>query len=276
MRHKYKLSIVDEGSYQEIFHFRLSRLHVLMALSLLAVVMVALTTVLVAFTGLREFIPGYPDGQMRQMMSDNAMRVDSLEQELQLRDRFMASLQRVLRGDDSVRVEDDNSGWRGPKFDTIKFSMSEDERMFREEVEEKERFNLGMGWNEGKNGEYYHFFPPVIGVVSQSMDEGSRRYGTEVTARAGGRVSAVLDGVVVLTAWTVRFERVIIIQHDNDWVSIYKHNAVLTKQEGDRVHAGEVIGLVGTTGRTAAGPSVHFELWKAGTPINPEDFIRFE
>ena len=193
LRHKYKLAVVDETSYEEMLRFRLSRLHVLMALSLLAVIMVGLTTLLVAFTGLREFIPGYPDGQMRQMMSRNAVRVDSLEQEVLKRDRFMEALQRVLRGDDTVRVEADSKGWKRPEFDTIKFSMSEEERLFREEVEERERFNLGLGWTMDENGEYYHFFPPVIGVVMQGVDEAERHYGTDIVARSNARVSAVLS-----------------------------------------------------------------------------------
>ena len=247
-----------------------------MALSLLAVIMVGLTTLLVAFTGLREFIPGYPDGQMRQMMSRNAVRVDSLEQEVLKRDRFMEALQRVLRGDDTVRVEADSKGWKRPEFDTIKFSMSEEERLFREEVEERERFNLGLGWTMDENGEYYHFFPPVIGVVMQGVDEAERHYGTDIVARSNARVSAVLDGVVVVAGWTLRTGHVLVIQHDNDWLSVYKHNAVLVKRQGDRVHAGEVIGLMGNSGEDTTGPHLHFELWKAGTPMNPEDFIRFE
>lgn len=276
LRHKYKLAVVDETSYEEMLRFRLSRLHVLMALSLLAVIMVGLTTLLVAFTGLREFIPGYPDGQMRQMMSRNAVRVDSLEQEVLKRDRFMEALQRVLRGDDTVRVEADSKGWKRPEFDTIKFSMSEEERLFREEVEERERFNLGLGWTMDENGEYYHFFPPVIGVVMQGVDEAERHYGTDIVARSNARVSAVLDGVVVVAGWTLRTGHVLVIKHDNDWLSVYKHNAVLVKRQGDRVHAGEVIGLMGNSGEDTTGPHLHFELWKAGTPMNPEDFIRFE
>lgn len=127
-----------------------------------------------------------------------------------------------------------------------------------------------------ENGEYYHFFPPVIGVVMQGVDEAERHYGTDIVARSNARVSAVLDGVVVVAGWTLRTGHVLVIQHDNDWLSVYKHNAVLVKRQGDRVHAGEVIGLMGNSGEDTTGPHLHFELWKAGTPMNPEDFIRFE
>ena len=88
LKYKYKLSVINETSYEEVFNFRLSQLHVLTALSVLAVILVVLTILLIAFTGLREFIPGYPDGNMRQMIAQNALRVDSLENELLKRDRF--------------------------------------------------------------------------------------------------------------------------------------------------------------------------------------------
>ena len=95
LKYKYKLSVINETSYEEVFNFRLSQLHVLTALSVLAVILVVLTILLIAFTDLREFIPGYPDGNMRQMIAQNALRVDSLENELLKRDRFFKSIRRA-------------------------------------------------------------------------------------------------------------------------------------------------------------------------------------
>ncbi len=275
LKYKYKLSVINETSYEEVLNFRLSQLHVLMALSVLAVILVTLTILLIAFTDLREFIPGYPDGNMRQMIAGNAIRVDSLEHELMKRDRFLTSIQLVLNGGDTTQVQQMRNDSLKAGYDTVQFKLSEQESDFRAEIEEKERFNLGFGIKE-QNKDYYHFFPPVEGMITQSFDEKKRHYGTDIVAKANAKVAAVLDGVVVFTDWTIKTGYVIQVQHANDLLSVYKHNSTLLKKQGDYVRAGEVLGVVGNTGEESSGPHLHFELWRAGNPLNPEDFIKFK
>ena len=275
LKYKYKLSVINETSYEEVFNFRLSQLHVLTALSVLAVILVDLTILLIAFTGLREFIPGYPDGNMRQMIAQNALRVDSLENELLKRDRFFKSIRLVLNGGDTTSLERSREDTARYRNDTIRFQISEQENEFRAAIEERERFNLSLGMKE-QNHDYYHFFPPVEGIVTQSFDEKKRHYGTDIVAKANAKVAAVLDGVVIFTDWTVKTGYVIQVQHTNDLISVYKHNSILLKKQGDYVRAGEVLGVVGNTGEESSGPHLHFELWRAGNPLNPENFIKFK
>lgn len=275
LKYKYKLSVINETSYEEVFNFRLSQLHVLTALSVLAVILVVLTILLIAFTDLREFIPGYPAGNMRQMIAQNALRVDSLENELLKRDRFFKSIRLVLNGGDTTSLERSREDTARYRNDTIRFQISEQENEFRAAIEERERFNLSLGMKE-QNHDYYHFFPPVEGIVTQSFDEKKRHYGTDIVAKANAKVAAVLDGVVIFTDWTVKTGYVIQVQHTNDLISVYKHNSILLKKQGDYVRAGEVLGVVGNTGEESSGPHLHFELWRAGNPLNPENFIKFK
>ena len=275
LKYKYKLSVINETSYEEVFNFRLSQLHVLTALSVLAVILVVLTILLIAFTDLREFIPGYPDGNMRQMIAQNALRVDSLENELLKRDRFFKSIRLVLNGGDTTSLERSREDTARYRNDTIRFQISEQENEFRAAIEERERFNLSLGMKE-QNHDYYHFFPPVEGIVTQSFDEKKRHYGTDIVAKANAKVAAVLDGVVIFTDWTVKTGYVIQVQHTNDLISVYKQNSILLKKQGDYVRAGEVLGVVGNTGEESSGPHLHFELWRAGNPLNPENFIKFK
>ncbi len=275
LKYKYKLSVINETSYEEVFNFRLSQLHVLTALSVLAVILVVLTILLIAFTDLREFIPGYPDGNMRQMIAQNALRVDSLENELLKRDRFFKSIRLVLNGGDTTSLERSREDTARYRNDTIRFQISEQENEFRAAIEERERFNLSLGMKE-QNHDYYHFFPPVEGIVTQSFDEKKRHYGTDIVAKANAKVAAVLDGVVIFTDWTLKTGYVIQVQHTNDLISVYKHNSILLKKQGDYVRAGEVLGVVGNTGEESSGPHLHFKLWRAGNPLNPENFIKFK
>ena len=68
----------------------------------------------------------------------------------------------------------------------------------------------------------------------------------------------------------------VILEHSNELISIYKHNGSVTKAQGDLVKAGEVIALSGNTGELTTGPHLHFELWSKGYPINPTNFIDFQ
>ena len=170
------------------------------------------------------------------------------------------------------RSREDTARYRN---DTIRFQISEQENEFRAAIEERERFNLSLGMKE-QNHDYYHFFPPVEGIVTQSFDEKKRHYGTDIVAKANAKVAAVLDGVVIFTDWTVKTGYVIQVQHTNDLISVYKHNSILLKKQGDYVRAGEVLGVVGNTGEESSGPHLHFELRRAGNPLNPENFIKFK
>ena len=209
------------------------------------------------------------------MIAQNALRVDSLENELLKRDRFFKSILLVLNGGDTTSLERSREDTARYRNDTIRFQISEQENEFRAAIEERERFNLSLGMKE-QNHDYYHFFPPVEGIVTQSFDEKKRHYGTDIVAKANAKVAAVLDGVVIFTDWTVKTGYVIQVQHTNDLISVYKHNSILLKKQGDYVRAGEVLGVVGNTGEESSGPHLHFELWRAGNPLNPENFIKFK
>lgn len=275
LKYKYKLSILNETSYEVVFNMKLSQLHVLMALSVISVVLVGLTILLIAFTGLKEFIPGFPNGNMRRGLTENALRVDSLETELMRRERYLNSLLVVLRGEEAIPVQERNDSARS-NYDTIQFNISPQEHEFRAEVEEQERFNLSVDRKKAENHGYYHFFVPVEGFVSRSFDENTGHFGTDLVAKADANVASVLDGVVIFTDWTLKTGYVIQVQHADNLISIYKHNSTLLKKQGDYVRAGEVIAVVGNTGEETSGPHLHFELWRAGNPLNPEHFIKFK
>jgi murein DD-endopeptidase MepM/ murein hydrolase activator NlpD len=119
------------------------------------------------------------------------------------------------------------------------------------------------------------FFPPLKGMVTSKQDIAAGHYGVDVVAKLNSRVSSALDGTVVFAEWTMETGYVMIIQHDQNIVTSYKHNAELLKKQGEKVKAGEVIAIMGNTGKETTGPHLHFELWVNGNPINPEDYISF-
>jgi len=121
-----------------------------------------------------------------------------------------------------------------------------------------------------------HFFPPVKGIISSNFDTRTRHYATDIVTQPKAVVSSTLEGTVIMTGWTMETGFVIAIQHANNLLSVYKHNARLLKEMGDRVWAGEAISIVGDSGELyTSGPHLHFELWHNGVPLDPAQYIYF-
>ena len=103
-----------------------------------------------------------------------------------------------------------------------------------------------------------------------------QHFATDIALPKNTPIKAVLNGTVIFADWTPTTGNVIILRHNNGFISIYKHAASLTKAQGDAVRTGEVIAIAGSTGFESTGIHLHFELLKDGYPIDPEQFIEFE
>ncbi|MDG5800469.1 M23 family metallopeptidase [Marinilabiliaceae bacterium ANBcel2] len=280
LKSKYRLAIFNEKTYEEVFVFKFSRLNLFSFTGVTVVLLVILTSILIAFTSLREYIPGYPDANQRLLIVRNAQRVDSLILEIERRDEFIGTIQTILRGDvvDSPHSPDDfddNDNYNA--MDDVEFSRSLEDSLFRRQIEREERFDIQPMTSENGNGklESAFFFSPIEGMVINGFGEVTGHYGVDVVAAPGSRVSSVMDGIVIFSGWTVETGYVIQLQHSGNLISIYKHNETLLKDVGDIVQTGEVIAKIGNTGEYTSGPHLHFELWHNGSPLNPVDFISF-
>ncbi|MCT4613391.1 MAG: M23 family metallopeptidase [Marinifilaceae bacterium] len=277
LKYKYKLTVSNESTFAVKFSFRLSFMNVITFLASFFIAVVCLVTMLIAFTPLREYIPGYPSGEMRKQIHYTAILVDSLEQELHKRDRFFEGIKNVMDGREFDAIPETKSNLsNNPRYQNVKFKKSKSDSLFRLAHEEDERFNLTIENKKKKKGlSGLHFFPPITGMVSSRFDNKKEHFGTDIVGATNDRISAVLDGVVILSEWTLNTGYVIQIQHSNNLISVYKHNSELLKKQGDQVKVGEAIALLGSSGELTTGPHLHFELWHNGKPINPEDYIKF-
>lgn len=277
LKNKYRLTISNEGTFDEVLSIRLSRLNVFTVTGLFSIVLIALVTLFIAFTPLREYIPGYPDGEMRKNIESNAILVDSLIIELDKRDRFFQGIRNVISGNDFDNVvENPADSIVDPRYKDLSFSISSNDSVFRIEHEEDEKYNLSLGSAAKTRGfSNTHFFPPMSGLVSNHYDSKIEHFGTDVVGGLNERISSVLDGTVIFSEWTLNTGYVIQIQHSNNLLSVYKHNSELLKKTGEHVKAGEAIALLGNSGELTSGPHLHFELWYNGQALNPEDYIKF-
>jgi len=276
-RDKFRFAIFNDTTFEEVWRVRLTKSNALLALALLIFLIIGINTSLIAFTNLREFIPGYPTVELRRDIIMNALMLDSLERELIIRDKYFKDLNDVISGRqpiESIAMRDSTRN-----YSNITFRKSAEDSIFRTRVEQEEQYNLSIGTTGAERGTSLaniHFFPPVKGVVSANFDSRTRHYGTDIVTQPKAVVSSTLDGTVVMTGWTMETGFVMMIQHRSNLVSIYKHNARLLKEMGDRVWAGEAISIVGDSGELyTSGPHLHFELWHNGESLDAAKYIFF-
>lgn len=274
LKNKYRFSIYNDQTFEEVWFLRLSRLNVIAVFGGFSFLLVALVTVLIAFTPLREFIPGYPDTNTRRAIVENALKVDSLEQQLDYWQHYLTSLKAIMNGENPPVLDSKRDTTAHPK--DIVFKKSSDDSLLRAQIEENEQYNLSVSNNTIENSvKGIHFFPPVRGVVTNSFNLASGHYGTDIASSPNEVVVATLDGTVTMATWTLETGYVIQIQHAGNLLSVYKHNSKLLKKAGTHVKAGEAIAIIGNSGELTTGPHLHFELWYNGTPVDPEKYIVF-
>lgn len=264
LKERYHLSIVNKSLLVEVYSRDISGGRLIAAVLSIAFVLVGLTYCVIAFTPLKSrIIPGYESETAREQLYELQGRL------LQLQQQVNGKMEYSLRLDSNLTKF-------GIPVDSInnmslkKLSLQSDKKP----VLPDKFINLAEA-NEASVLAYYHFFNPISGLVSKpfKLDEG--HYGVDIVAEKNEAVKATLNGKVVLSAWTAETGHVIAVQHANDLLSIYKHNSVVLKKEGDIVKAGEVIGIVGNSGEFTTGPHLHFEIWLNGQPLNPVEVMKF-
>jgi len=277
LRHKYRLVVMNDETFEEKYSLKLSQLSLFTAFGLLTIGLILLTTVLIAFTPLREYIPGYSgDVKTRRNLIQLAAKLDSLEQSSRRKDELIENIRLVIDGKAGTGRD---SLKRGNKTDVTatKLAPSAEETRFRNEIEEQDKYNLNESTKNLAFSEIssYYFFTPMKGKVTTRFNPSEQHYGVDVVAPKNEAVKSTLDGTVVFAGWTSETGHVIQIMHGNNLLSIYKHNAVLLKKEGQKVNAGEPIAITGNSGELSTSPHLHFEIWFDGKPINPQDHMVF-
>lgn len=280
IRHKFRLVVLNDDTFEERFSFVLSPLNVFTWGGVFLLVFTMLLTTLIAFTPLREYIPGYADVNTRKLATFAAIRADSMLLALDKNERYIGNIKKILEG--KTIQENDNSvegsSTKKPKMDKINFTRSKEDSLMRNLVEEEEQFNVNLKGTSGRKAQLSKIllFPPLKGVVTSHFNPSIKHYGVDVVpATSNASVSATFDGVVIHSSWTSGEGHVLYIQHRGNLVSVYKHNSALLKNTGENVKAGDVIAIVGNSGELSSGPHLHFEIWYKGTPMNPEDYLVF-
>lgn len=279
LKTRYRFVVVDDKTFDERWSVRLSPLFFVLFFGLGAILIVFLTTILIAYTPLREYIPGYPDGTERQTLIENKRKLEALEIKLEQQTFYVERVKVILNGGviaDSSKLNDSIIKPLNPS--ELKKANAE-EKEFRKTVEAKENKYKGTLKNESNsdktNERIVYFYVPVNGVISQSFNPNKNHNGVDISTMKDDPVKAVLDGTIVFAGYTNEGGFEIHIQHSNNMVTIYKHNSYLFASTGQQVRAGETIALTGNTGEQSKGNHLHFEIWDNGMAVDPEEYVGF-
>jgi hypothetical protein len=279
LKHKYRFSIYNDESLKQLWHVRLSGMEALLLMISFTAMVIALVVVMIAFTPLREFIPGYPNSNTRREIIQNALRADSLELMMYKWELHLANINRIVSGEDPIPIESSLADSMSHGKINIR-NHSKEDSLLRLEVEREVQFRVSESeiphrQSEVQPLETMHFFAPVKGAVTDKFNMPKGHFAVDVVTTPNAVVSSTLGGTVIMAAWTSETGYVIQVQHKNNIISIYKHNAKLLKKTGETVKAGEAIAIVGNSGEFTTGPHLHFELWYNGYPVDPEKYISF-
>ncbi|HPF97185.1 MAG: M23 family metallopeptidase [Flavobacteriaceae bacterium] len=273
--HKYRLVILNEDTFEERLSFKLTRLNVFVLTMLSAIFLIAGTTLFIAFTPLREYIPGYSSTALKKQAVKLSYQTDSLQKVIEVNERYFASIKKVLQGEINPTDFNRDSIIETAQADVSQRDLqpSKADSLLRDKVDKEDKFNL---FESATSASKFILFPPVNGTISEPYNADKKHYAIDIVVAKDTPIKSTADGTVIFAEWTAETGYVIIIEHSYGLISVYKHNASLTKSQGDLVKAGEVIATAGNTGELTTGPHLHFELWSDGYPINPTNFIDFK
>ena len=270
---KYRASLIDAVSHERLWSIVFTRPAFVTAIVSLVVLLLVIFYLLVAFTPLRTFIPGYPDAQARRQAVQNAIRIDSLETQILQWELYTENLKKVVAGEEPLLLDSLilRRQEAGREVDSV--FLARRDSLLRVRVTEAEQFEVS-GTRRDLPIEALSFYTPLKGVVSQSFDRTLHPW-VDVTAPTGTAVMAVLDGTVVFAGWEEADGYTLAIQHRGDILSVYKRNEKLLKKAGDVVKAGTPVALVGSSSSLTKGDHLRFELWYAGEAVDPAAYISF-
>ena len=281
LNRKYDFLMSHDETGRPMLNFKLNLLNLIWVVLGIALLLIVINTFIIAFTPLREYIPGYADNNLNREVYELSLRADSIERELQKKDIYFENLKRIVEGYDfaadsalaSLSIYEPL-----PKgiTDTITLKKSAQDSILRAEYEAQNQFNLfgaDLLTPTKTNHSVKNFFVPITGSVIVGFNPAEGHNGVDIASNGDQIINATLDGTVVFATWSIDNGYCIGIQHEDSYFSIYKHNATLLKKEGDYVRAGEAIAILGGSGESAAFEHLHFELWRNGIPLNPAEYM---
>jgi len=272
---QYKVVVSNENTFEERLSFKTSKLGVFLTSLLYTAALIGATICLVFFTPLKEYVPGYSSLELLKSTTEQGFKLDSIIKATELNNQYYNSIIRVLTGElDTIAFNRDSIiNEINAEILSSELSPSKEDSLLRKYIDEEDKFNLTSNQLLIENA---ILFQPVQGEITQNFNKKEDHFAIDIAVDEGTPIKAISDGRVLFSDWTVQTGYVIIIDHGDMLISVYKHNSSLVKKQNETVNAGEIIALSGNHGTLTTGPHLHFEVWKNGTPIDPMHLFNFK
>lgn len=271
---KRRLVILNEDTFEETFSLKLNLMNVFVVATVSAIFLISITTYIIAFTPLREYIPGYASTQLKQDAIVLAIKSDSLQDNIEINNKYITSIKKVLVGELEYAKLNKDSLQSNLSLTTeeLDIETTKQEQELRDQVALEDKYNV---FDNSKPKVNFVLFPPTNGKIVKNYNPVSKNYAIQIAVAKDTPIKAVASGTILFADWTPTTGYVVIIKHKDDLISVYKNISFLTKSVRDNVKSGEVIGQAGSIDNNT-NSNLLFELWKEGFPINPNQFINFQ
>ena len=268
----FRFAIINDNSLEEVFNIKFSRARLLWLTAAILLAISVIFVLLLGYTPLRNLIPGKSKTHVQNELIVMIQKADSLEKSLGNYSLYTKNLKKVLSDSVSLDSVQDlfREGFTVKEFD---FKPSVEDSILRAEVEAEESISLNSNLKEKKLNSF--FIRPVDGLITEGFNKKIGHFGVDIVSKKGAFISSIDDGMVLFSSWTHEFGYVLVVKHQNSFISFYNHNSEVFKSKGDYVKSGETIAIIGNSGKYSTGPHLHFELWKGSSPVNPVNYILF-
>lgn len=274
LTNRYLLILRNEENFAEKTTISFTYAKLILVTFLILLVMMIASLYLSSTLMAQWFDPRHELIVMDRHLVDLVDKVDSLENQMKIKDQFIHNVQRVLVGDfqteDSLLINASNS-----EVNVSIEPLPAIDSQFRKDFEESELSFLTGSNSISQELEEQYYYAPIQGIITTEFNLKDEHFGVDVVSKQNEPVKSVAEGTVIFADWTQESGNVIAIQHRGNIISVYKHNSALLKKVGTFVNSGQVIAIIGNTGEFTTGPHLHFEMWYNGNPVDPAEFISF-
>ena len=219
---KRRFNMLNTTDNSEEWHIHLSPAGIFAGLTAFALLLFVLILTLMAYTPVLELLPGYrtESDRMRESLVQNIIRLDSMERMMNDMMTYNEHIALVLEG--RTPAARSFIGSDSARIDKASVLPSREDSLLRAEMEGTGPYSLGGG-SRREVREAMQLVTPIEGIIAEGFDIGQNRFGVRIAAAAGGRITAIDNGTVIQSLWTPENRYIILLQHANNLVSVYKN-----------------------------------------------------
>lgn len=269
-RKQFKFAIYDTKNFNEVFGFTTSKIRIISLITLTIFLISGFFVLILMWTPLGEYLMKPVSTPEQSMIAEQRLRMDSLSQKVIAQEVYIRDLKRLMFGD--FRPDSPEEEQRDMQINpnTIDPNPSDAELQVGDNVKADQYTNP-----QKSTTDFVHFIAPVKGKISQKFIP-EKHEAIDIVTPENSYFSSCLSGTVIFSGYSQKDGNILIIEHTNDFLSVYKHAKTILKKRGDKVRVGDLIGIVGNTGTNSTGLHLHFELWLNQQSVDPEKYMQFE